>query len=338
MGRKDTSPRALVCHEYALRDGLEGRFRVEPWQQECHDDQLRIRIGAAAVCHADALMVCGAHPRNPEPPFVPGREVAGEITEVGSAVRGFSKGDRVLSLCGIGGLAEEVVVDPRRQQTHRIPNCMSWGEAAGFNLSYGTAMHALRKRGELWPSESILVLGAAGGTGSAAVQIAKTIGATVLAATSGEHRCEFVRRLGADHVIDLDHEDLAETVLDRTWAQGVDVVFGRSDSERFAEAERCVAWNGRMLVVGSVGGGIPSPAIERALRRGVSVIGVAYAMSAVRNPARTADDFAWLFDSFERGAVRPRIDSVFPLDKAADALRQVRLGGGIGKVVVETQR
>jgi NADPH2:quinone reductase len=281
-------------------------------------------------------MVRGLYQARLEPPFVPGTECAGVITEVGPDVAGFALGDRVLALVGTGGFATEAAATPPVQQVHRIPDEMGWAEAAAFNLTYGTGIHGLIRRGGLRTGESVLVLGAGGGCGSAAVQIAKAVGATVIAVAGGDDKCDLCRRLGADVV--LDHRamtSLSSAVRESTAGRGVDVVFDTVGGSDARELLRCLAWNGRYLVIGFTSGEIPLIKANQTILKSVSVIGVAYGMSAIADPLGNAEDFGQLFAWYREGLVTPAIGHRFPLADAADAMRVVFERRALGKVVIE---
>jgi NADPH2:quinone reductase len=281
-------------------------------------------------------MVRGLYQARPEPPFVPGTEGAGVITELGSDVSGLAVGDRVLAVLGSGAFATEVAATPPFQQVHRIPDDMPWDEAAAFNLTYGTGIHGLLRRGGLGAGESALVLGAGGGCGSAAVQIAKAAGATVIAVAGGEDKCELARRLGADIV--LDHQvvtPLSAAVKEATGGRGVDVVFDTVGGSDVREPLRCLAWNGRYLVIGFAAGEIPLIKANQTILKGISIVGVAYGMSAVADPVANAKDFKQLFTWYRQGLVRPAIGHRFALADAAQAMRVVFDRRALGKVVIE---
>ena len=281
-------------------------------------------------------MVRGLYQARPEPPFVPGTEGAGVITELGSDVSGLAVGDRVLAVLGSGAFATEVAATPPFQQVHRIPDDMPWDEAAACNLTYGTGIHGLLRRGGLGAGESALVLGAGGGCGSAAVQIAKAAGATVIAVAGGEDKCELARRLGADIV--LDHQvvtPLSAAVKEATGGRGVDVVFDTVGGSDVREPLRCLAWNGRYLVIGFAAGEIPLIKANQTILKGISIVGVAYGMSAVADPVANAKDFKQLFTWYRQGLVRPAIGHRFALADAAQAMRVVFERRALGKVVIE---
>jgi NADPH2:quinone reductase len=325
--------KALVCPEL----GGEEVLRVEELPSpECGPDQVRIGVRAASVNFPDTLVIRGQYQYKYDPPFVPGHECSGTLLEVGAAVDGLAVGDRVLAMTGVGAFASEVVATPPRQdQVFRIPDAMGWDEAAAFNLTYGTAIHGLARRGNLEAGESVLVLGAAGGTGSAAIQVAKAMGAFVIGAAGGAEKLAIAERCGADAVVDYRDDGLSTRVKDFTGGRGVDVVFDPVGGSDFREYLRCLAWNGRYLVVGFAGGEIPSVGLNLILLKSVSIVGVAYGASARLDPAANAEDFDRLFRWYDEGRLRPVIGDRFPLEQGADALRVVGNRGALGKVIVE---
>ncbi len=324
---------AAVCTELSGEGSLELRDWPSP---PLGKESIRIAVRAASVNFPDVLMVRGLYQLRPEPPFVPGSECAGVVSEVGADVTAFSVGDRVLTLIGSGAFATEVTVTLPFQQVHLLPAEMPFEQAAAFNLTYGTGIHGLLRRGGLKAGESVLVIGAAGGCGSAAVQIAKAAGATVIAVAGGARKCDLARGLGADIVIDHQTcESLSAAVKEATAGRGVDVVFDTVGGSDAREPLRALAWNGRYLVVGFAGGEIPVFKGNQTILKGISIVGVAYGMSAINDPKANAEDFAQLFAWYREGRVTPAIGDVFPLAQTADALRVVFERRALGKVVVE---
>jgi NADPH:quinone reductase len=297
---------------------------------------VRVAVRAASVNFPDVLMIRGLYQFRPEPPFVPGSECAGVITEVGDDVSGLSVGDRILTICGSGAFATEVVATPPGHQTHVIPDEMSFGDAASFNMTYGTAFHGLLRRGGLRAGESVVVLGASGGCGSAAVQIAKAAGAKVIAVAGGAEKCALAHRLGADAV--LDHHSLgslSQAVKELTDGRGADVVFDTVGGVDAREPLRSLAWNGRYLVIGFASGDIPTIKANQAILKCISIVGVAYGMSAIMDPQANVEDFAQLFQWYRQGKVTPSIGHRFALADTADALRVLFERRALGKVVIE---
>jgi NADPH2:quinone reductase len=324
---------AAVCTELSG----EGAIELRDWPAApLGPGGVRIAVRAASVNFPDVLMVRGLYQMRAEPPFVPGSECAGVITEIGPDVTGLAVGDRVLALVGAGAFVTEIVATPPVHQVHRLPDEMSFAEGAAFDMTYGTAYHGLIRRGKLSEGESVLVIGAAGGCGSAAVQISKALGATVVAVVGGGQKCALARELGADAVIDHQTCDsLSAAVKEATGGRGVDVVFDTVGGIDVREPLRSLAWNGRYLVVGFASGEIPVIKANQTILKGLSVVGVAYGMSAVIDPQSNSEDFAQLFDWFRQGLVTPAIGDVFALADTADALRVVYERRALGKVVIE---
>jgi NADPH2:quinone reductase len=324
---------AVVCTELIGETGLE--LREWPSPASIGVTAVRVAVRAASVNYPDVLMIRGLYQAKFEPPFVPGSECAGVITQIGSDVTDLAVGDRVLTVPGVGGFATEVVASPPHQQVHRIPDEMPFDQAASFCITYGTAYHGLIGRGGLTRGESVLVLGAAGGCGSAAVQVAKAAGAVVIAVAGGAEKCALATELGADHVIDHQTCESLSTAVKELIGDGVDVVFDTVGGPDAREPFRCLAWTGRYLVIGFASGEIPAMKVNQTILKGISVVGVAYGMSAVKDPAANAEDVARLFDWYRQGLVTPAVGARFPLAAAADALRVLQERRALGKVVIE---
>ncbi len=325
--------KALLCPELGDEDNLRVEELPSP---ECPPDGVRIGVRAASVNFPDTLVIRGEYQYKYDPPFVPGHECSGELVEVGSDVRGFSVGDRVLAMTGIGAFASEVVARPARgNQVFRIPDSMDWADAAAFDLVYGTAILAFRRRAALQAGESVLVLGAAGGTGTSAIQVAKAMGAYVIGAAGGAEKLAIAEQCGADAVVDYREEGLSDKVKELTGGKGVDVVFDPVGGSDFREYLRCLAWNGRYLVVGFAGGEIPTLGLNLVLLKSVAIVGVAYGANARLDPAGTAEDFAQLFAWYDEGLLKPVVGQRFPIEHGADALRLVDGRGALGKVVID---
>jgi NADPH2:quinone reductase len=326
-------PRALVCRELGGEELLEVR---DDWpSRPCGADQVRIDVRAASVNFPDVLVIRGLYQLKPELPFVPGNECSGVVVETGADVHDLAVGDRVLTLLGTGAFATEVVAS-KHSQVLRIPDAMGWDDAAAFNLTYGTSMHALHRRGQVREGEVVLITGAAGGCGLAAVQIAKAMGAFVIAVAGGEAKVALAAASGADATIDhLLGGSIAERVREITGGHGADVVFDAVGGEDVRDLLRAMAWNGRFLVVGFASGAIPTFRANQTILKSISIVGVAYGASAIVDPASNRQDFDQLFSWYEAGLVRPHIGHRFPLDRAADAIRVVGERRAMGKVVVD---
>ena len=325
--------RAAVCTALVGEDAIEVREWAVPASGV---GTVRIDVRAASVNYPDVLMIRGEYQARSEPPFVAGSECAGVVTAVGGEVEGLTVGDRVLAVVGSGAFATEAVATPPMQQVHRIPDEMPFDEAAAFDITYGTGIHGLVRRGGLRAGESVLVLGASGGCGTAAVQIAKAVGASVVAVAGGEAKCALARSLGADVVLDHHSIDsLSAAVREATGGRGVDVVFDTVGGPDAREPLRCLAWGGRYIVIGFASGAIPTVKVNQTILKGISIVGVAYGMAAIMDPVSNAEDFAQLFEWYRQGRVTPSIGHRFPLAETAEALRTVHQRRALGKVVIE---
>jgi NADPH:quinone reductase len=324
---------AVVCIALTGENGLE----IQEWPEtEIGPSGVAVRVHAASMNYPDVLIIQGLYQFRPDPPFVPGSECAGVVTRVGEEITDFAAGDRVLAVTGHGAFAERVILTPPGHQIHHIPDDMPFDHAASFNLTYGTAYYGLVRRGALRSGESVLVLGASGGCGSAAVQVAKAAGASVVAVAGGREKSALVRELGADAVVDYrEVESLSAAVREATAGRGVDVVFDPVGGADAREQLRCLAWGGRYLVIGFAAGDIPVVKVNQTIMKGISVIGVAYGMSAVLDPGANLEDLRQLFEWYVEGRVTPFISSRFPLAQAADAFRVLHERRVLGKVVIE---
>jgi NADPH2:quinone reductase len=325
---------AAVCTELVGEGGIE----LREWPEApLGKDAVRIEVRAASVNYPDVLMVRGLYQAKLEPPFVAGTECSGRGDQRGRISRDgiLGGGSSALGL-GSGAFSTGSTATPPFQQVHRIPDEMTFAHAAAFNITYGTGIHGLLRRGGLQAGESVLVLGAAGGCGSAAVQIAKAAGAFVVAVAGGAQKCELARELGADVVIDHQRcESLSTAVKDATAGRGVDIVFDTVGGPDAREQMRCLAWNGRYVVIGFASGEIPVVKVNQTILKGISIVGVAYGLSAIADPKANAQDFAQLFDWYRQGLVTPAIGDAFPLVDTTAALRVVFERRALGKVIIE---
>jgi NADPH2:quinone reductase len=322
---------AWVCTALTGEDSLVFQSQPTP---ECGPGQVLVRTRQVALNFPDVLITRGLYQMKLDPPFVPGSELAGEVIAVGEGVTDIAPGQRVLAMTGFGAFAQEVLVAPPMQQVMVIPESMADEDAAAFNMTYGTAMHGLEQRGQLREGETLLVLGAAGGCGSAAVQIGRAMGARVIAGASSAEKCALASSFGADEVVNYREEDLRERVLELTGGAGVDVVFDPVGDDLFRPALRSLGWNGRYLVIGFAGGDIPEVAVNYTILKSIAVVGVAYGMSAIRDPAMNAENFQRLFDWYEQGLLKPHIGNRRACAELPDALREMHAGRALGKTVV----
>ena len=283
----------------------------------------------------DTLIIEGKYQLKAEPPFAPGAEVAGVVREIGARVKQVAVGDRVAAVLPVGGYAEQAIASA--DAVLRLPTAMSFEQAAGFPLAYGTSMHALRQRGQLKAGETLLVLGAAGGVGLTAVQIGKLMGARVIAAASSAEKLELCRQQGADEVIDYSKESLKEAVKKLTKGQGVDVIYDPVGGQLAQDCLSCIAWNGRYLIIGFASGSIPEFAVNRLLLKGAAAVGVFWGAFIAREPALSAENFQQLFAWFEQGKLQPHVSRCYPLKDAGVALRDMMERKATGKLILVSQ-
>jgi len=296
---------------------------------------MRIDVHAAGCNFFDILMVKGQYQVKPSFPFTPGAEVAGVVTEVGPSVEGFAKGDRVFSSAGLGGFAEQAVVAARNAWA--LPEGMSFEEGAALPIIYPTSYAGLVNRAALQAGETLLVHAAAGGVGIAAVQIGKALGARVLATAGGREKLEVARQAGADVLIDYTQDDFVEAVKAATDGRGADVIYDSVGGDVFDRSLKCIAWNGRLLVIGFAGGRIPEVKANRILLKQISVVGLHWGAHAQHEPEAIPRVFERLFELYEQGAVRPVIYGTYPLERVAEALSDLGSRKTYGKVIVAPQ-
>ena len=320
--------KAIVCNEFGPIEQLTLEDRPDPVAGR---GELVIDIHAAGVNFPDGLMVRGEYQVKPPRPFTPGSEVAGIVRQVGDGVTGFAQGDRVVALCGIGGFAEQVTAQADRAM--KLPDGMDFETASGFMLVYGTSLHGLQECGRLKAGETLLVLGAAGGVGLAAVEIGHAMGARVIAAASTDEKLELARAHGADLTINYATADL-KTELKRIAPAGVDVVYDPVGGALTEAAVRGLAWGGRLLVIGFAAGEIPKLPLNLLLLREGEAKGVFWGTWTARDPAGHLRNVRQLFDWFASGAVRPHVSGRFALEQTSEALAEVMERRAQGKVVL----
>jgi NADPH:quinone reductase len=315
--------RAIVVNEF----GPPERLRVDeaPAPQPGPGEVL-VEVHMAPVNYVDLLVVGGTYQFLPARPFIPGKGPAGVVTALGPGVTAPPIGARVLAMAEEGGYAEAVTL--QADQCYRLPPRMPFADAASLSLVYDTAWFALRERARLAPGETVLVLGASGGVGQAAVQLAHAMGARVLAGISRPERAAAVRAAGVDAVIDLWRENLRDSLREQVWAatdgRGADVILDPLGGEVFDAALRALAWCGRLVVIGFAGGQIPSIKTNYLLLKNIEVSGLQVSDYRKRLPARMAACFAEIFELYEAGRIKPAAAQVFLLDQAGEALAALR--------------
>jgi NADPH2:quinone reductase len=320
--------KAVVCHEFGPIDALT--FDDVP-AKALAAGQVRVKVIAAGVNFPDLLMVQGKYQVKPPPPFTPGAECVGTIVEVGDGV-GLRVGERVIVLPSWGAFAEELVVDARRLIP--VPAGISDHVAAGLVLTYATSHHALVQRAALAPGETLLVLGAAGGVGLAAVEIGARLGARVIAAASTREKLAVCREHGAHETVCYGQVSLKDAVKELTGGKGADVIYDPVGGDLFDASLRCIAWKGRLLVVGFASGRIPEAPANLALLKGCSIVGVFWGGFIERERALFASNMEQLYGWVERGELRPYVSETYPLARAVEALRRVERREVVGKLVL----
>lgn len=300
--------------------------------------ELLVRIRASGVNFPDTLMIRDLYQMKPPRPFAPGGEIAGDVVAVGEGVTGFSQGDRVLALTGHGGFATHMTL--KASAAVKIPDAMPYEDAACFIFTYGTSHHALKDRAELQSGESLLILGAAGGVGAAAIELGKASGARVIAAVSSEEKAAFCRQIGADETLiyprELDRDGqkaLSAEIKKLSGGDGVDVVYDAVGGDYAEPALRAMAWKGRYLVVGFPAG-IPQIPLNLTLLKGCQIVGVFWGASVFREPQGHAENMADLFRLYAEGKIKPRISERFPLHEVPQALTLMQERKAMGKVVI----
>ena len=297
---------------------------------------VRIAVHAVGVNFPDLLLIEGKYQVRPPFPFSPGLECAGTVAELGPGVEGPAPGTRVLAYMSYGCMAEEVVVPA--ECVIPIPDAMPFDVAAAFPVVYGTSYHALVGRAALAEGETLLVQGASGGVGLSAVEIGKRLGAMVIAAASSDEKLELARDHGADHFVNYRTEDLRERVKALTDGRGADVIYDPVGGDIFDTSMRCIAWNGRLLVIGFASGRIAEAKTNIILLKEISVVGVAWGAFAQRDRAANRAYFDDLFRWYEEGALKPRISRRLPLAEAPAALQGFQSRSVVGKQVLTVER
>ncbi len=323
--------KAVLCKEY----GLPGKLVVEDIPSpKAGSGQVVVSVKACGVNFPDTLIIQGKYQFKPEMPFSPGGEVAGVVKEIGEGVTRVKPGDRVIAFNTWGGFAEEMVVEADR--TIPMPANMDFIPASAFVLTYGTSYHALKDRAEIKAGETMLVLGAAGGVGLAAIQIGKAMGARVIAAASSDAKLKVCRDNGADEVINYGSEDLRARVKVITGGKGLDVVYDPVGGPYSEPALRDMAWKGRFLVVGFAAGDIPKVPLNLMLLKGCSIVGVFWGAFTKNEPERNRENNWELMAMYAAEKIKPHIHATYPLERAAEALNEVLNKRVAGKVVLTT--
>jgi NADPH2:quinone reductase len=321
--------RAVLCNAYGPPESLVVEDVPAP---VAGPGEVVIAVKAASVNFPDVLIIQNKYQIKPPLPFSPGSELAGIVKSIGEGVVGVRPGDRVLAITGYGAFAEEVKSEAGRVLP--FPAGMDFVSAAAFGLTYATSDHALRDRGSLQPGETLLVLGAAGGVGLAAIDIGKAIGARVIACASTDQKLAACRAHGADDTINYASDDLRERIKALTDGRGPDVIYDAVGGPYTEPALRSIAWRGRLLVVGFAAGEIPKIPLNLTLLKGCAIVGVYWGEFTRREPRRFAESMHQLGRWYAEGLVKPHVSQTFPLERASDALKLMAERKVIGKIVL----
>ena len=321
--------KAVLCKQHGLPDTLVVEEIPSP---KAGAKQVVITVKACGVNFPDTLIIQNKYQFKPELPFSPGGEVAGIIKEVGEGVSHLNVGDTVIAMTGWGGFAEEVLTDASR--VFPVPPVFDFKTAATFAYVFGTSYHALKDRAQLKEGETVLVLGASGGVGLAAVQLAKVMGAKVIAAASTEAKLAVCSQYGADAIVNYSDDNWREQVKVLTEGKGVDVVYDAVGGHYAEPALRSMAWNGRYLVVGFAAGDIPKIPLNLPLLKGCAVVGVFWGEFATRQKKDNQANMMQLFGWLMQGKIKPHISAEYPLEQAAQALNDLLERKATGKVVL----
>ena len=325
--------RALVCKEIGSTDKLVVEEQPDP---VAGPGEVLVRVHAAGINFPDILVIQGLYQVKIEPPFIPGNEAAGVVSTVGEGVHQYKPGDRVIIMPEGAAFAELCTVPVER--VIPMPDKLGFEQAAGFTITYGTSYHALKQAAKVQAGETVLVLGAAGGVGITAVEIAKAMGARVIAATSSNEKLEFARSAGADETINYSHEALKDRCKALTNGKGVDVVYDPVGGDLAQQALRALAWHGRYLVIGFASGDIPSFPANIALLKEASIMGIWWGTWLMKHPAESGQNMKDLFGMVAKGELKPRVTESWPLENYAEAFASLTNRTALGKVILTFAR
>lgn len=324
--------RALVCNAYGPPESLCIETRDDPVPGE---GEVLVDVAAAGINFPDVLAIAGKYQVKTPTPFIPGNEAAGLVAALGAGVSQYSVGDKVI-INTMGGAFAEKCLAPV-QTTMPLPEGLSFEQGAGFSVTYGTSYHALKQSARLQAGETVLVLGAAGGVGITAVEIAKAMGARVIAAASTDEKLEFAAAAGADETINYSDEPLKERVKALTDGDGVDVVYDPVGGELADHAFRATAWHGRYLVIGFACGEIPKFPANIALLKEASIVGVWWGTWATKNPGLQIRNMTELAELVAAGTLTPRVSASYAMDDYVEAFRAITERRALGKVILRVR-
>jgi len=321
---------AVLCHEFGPPESLRLETLDSP---QPGPNEVVVDVAAAALNFPDVLMIEGKYQSLPPFPFSPGGELAGVVSAIGAGVTSAKVGDRVFAGCGHGAMREQICL--HEKQLRAIPDGMSFNQASGISTTYGTSYYALKQRAALQAGENLLVLGAGGGVGIAAVELGVAMGARVIAAASTEEKLAAARSAGAHDLLDYSDGNLKDKVKDLTDGKGADVIYDPVGGALFDQVMRCINWEGRVLVIGFAAGDIPQLPINLVLLKSCQVVGVFYGAFTARSPDAAAQNFREILSFYSAGKINPLVGQTFPLTDYAQAMRCLSERRAIGKVVLE---
>ncbi len=321
--------KAIICNEWCKPEDLKVSEIDEP---QLDEDCVRIEVHAAGVNFPDVLIIQGKYQYKPPFPFSPGSEVAGVISEIGGNVKDFKIGDRVMAVTGHGAFAEEICVS--RNKITRIPNEMDYTTAASMSLTYGTSAYALFQRANIKANDIVLIHGATGGVGITALEISKAMGATVIATASTEEKLEVAKEYGADYCINYSNGAFKERVKEITNGKGADIIYDPVGGDVFTQSLRCIAWNGRILIIGFASGTIASAPTNLALLKNCSIVGVFWGAWRERDFNGHNINMKKILQWWKEEKIKPKVSKIFSLENTKDALNALIKREVIGKAVI----
>ena len=322
--------KAIICSRWCKPEDLE---MLEVGSPNISPNQVKVAVHAAGVNFPDTLIIEGKYQFKPELPFSPGSEIAGEIIEVGEQVENFTKGDRVMAAFSHGGFAEEVCINYKKLT--KIPESMDYIIAASMSLTYGTSSFALFQRADIKKTDTVLIHGSTGGVGITALEISKAVGAKVIATASNEEKLKIAKNYGADYCINYSNKEFKDEVKEITNGKGADIIYDPVGGSIFEQSLRCIAWNGKLLVIGFASGKIPSAPANLPLLKNSSIVGVFWGAWTEREPEGHNLNMKKIFSWWKAKKINPRIYNVYDFDQTNDALYDLLNRKVIGKAVIK---
>ncbi|MFN3351726.1 NADPH:quinone oxidoreductase family protein [Pseudorhodoplanes sp.] len=322
--------KAIICSRYGTPDDLEFRDLPEP---EAGEGEVVVKVAAAALNFFDTLLIAGKYQVKPDFPFSPAAEFAGTVHATGPGVTNFKVGDRVMSYAAYGAAREYYV--QKASRLVKVPDNLDLDRAAGLSVTYGTTIHALKDRAKLKAGETLAVLGAAGGTGLAAIEIGKLMGARVIACASSEEKCAFAKKHGADETVNYGSADLSAELKRLGGTHGIDVIYDPVGDKYAEPAIRSMAWEGRYLVIGFAGGEIPKIPLNLVLLKGCDIVGVHWGAFVARDPEAEARNMSEIVRWCAEGKLSAHVHAVYPLSDTAQALKDIAARKIMGKAILK---